>query len=118
MAIYRRQDDVAQSLATVMAALPTKITQPPLALHVSGTNFQLAVWRALLRIPSGTATSYADIAHASGSPKAVRAVGTAIGANPVALLIPCHRVIQQSGAVGGYRWCTTRKLAIPARERL
>jgi AraC family transcriptional regulator of adaptative response/methylated-DNA-[protein]-cysteine methyltransferase len=114
LAIYRRQDDVAQSLATVMAALPTKIPQPPLALHVSGTNFQLAVWRALLRIPRGTATSYADIAHASGSPKAVRA----IGANPVALLIPCHPVIQQSGAVGGYRWCTTRKLAIPARERL
>lgn len=118
LASYRQQHQVALSLASVMAMLPTKVPSQPLSLHISGTNFQLAVWRALLQIPSGTAASYADIAHATGSPKAVRAAGTAIGANPVALLIPCHRVIQQSGALGGYRWGTTRKVAIQSWERL
>lgn len=118
LASWRRQDAAARSLADVITALPASAPATPLSLHISGTNFQLAVWRALLRIPSGIATSYADIARAAGSPKAVRATGTAIGANPVALLIPCHRVIQQSGALGGYRWGTTRKLAIQARERL
>lgn len=118
LASYRRQDDTARSLADIITTLPTTAPKQPLALHVSGTNFQLAIWRALLRIPSGTAVSYADIAKATGSAKAVRAAGTAIGANPVALLIPCHRVIQQSGALGGYRWGTTRKLAIQTWERL
>lgn len=118
LATYRQQDAVAQTLSAVMSTLPGKSPKQPLALHISGTNFQLAVWRALLRIPSGTAVTYTDIAHAIGSPRAVRAAGTAIGANPVALLIPCHRVIQQSGALGGYRWGLTRKVAIQAWERL
>lgn len=87
-------------------------------VHVQGTNFQLAVWRALLSIPAGKAISYSQIATAVGKPKAARAAGTAIGANPVAVLIPCHRVIQQSGALGGYRWCTERKLAIQAWEKI
>lgn len=90
----------------------------PFTLHIHGTNFQLAVWRALLRIPPGTATHYSAIAAAAGKPAAARATGTAIGANPVALLIPCHRVIQQSGALGGYRWGPSRKLAIQAREKI
>ena len=88
----------------------------PLSLHVSGTNFQVSVWRALLNIPPGSLVSYSQVAEAIGKPKAVRAVGSAIGANPVALLIPCHRVIQQSGKLGGYRWGETRKHAIHARE--
>ncbi len=88
------------------------------ALHVNGTNFQLAVWRALLRIPAGTAVSYGELAARLGSPKAARAVGTAVGANPVAVLIPCHRVIQQSGALGGYRWGLERKQALQVWERL
>lgn len=90
----------------------------PFTLHIHGTNFQLAVWRALLQIPPGTATHYSAIAAAAGKPAAARATGSAIGANPVALLIPCHRVIQQSGALGGYRWGPVRKQAIQAWERV
>lgn len=88
----------------------------PLSLWVSGTNFQLSVWRALLQIPPGVLVSYNRIASAIGNPKAVRAVGSAVGANPVAFLIPCHRVIRQSGALGGYRWGETRKHALHAWE--
>jgi AraC family transcriptional regulator, regulatory protein of adaptative response / methylated-DNA-[protein]-cysteine methyltransferase len=88
----------------------------PLSLWVAGTNFQLSVWRALLRIPPGVLVSYNKIATAIGNPKAVRAVGSAVGANPVAFLIPCHRVIRQSGALGGYRWGETRKHALHAWE--
>lgn len=88
----------------------------PLSMHVSGTNFQINVWKALLEIPPGTITSYSHIASTIGKPRAARAVGTAIGANPVAFLIPCHRVIQQSGKIGGYHWGETRKHAIHAWE--
>lgn len=117
-ATYQPQAQIAEQLAALIGALPTHTPKQQLTLHVSGTNFQLAVWRALLRIPSGAAVTYSDIAQAVGSPRAVRAAGTAIGANPVALLIPCHRVIQQSGALGGYRWGLTRKVAIQAWEKL
>lgn len=86
------------------------------SLCVSGTNFQINVWKSLLRIPEGQLASYSDIANAIGKPKSVRAVGTAIGANPVGYLIPCHRVIRQSGALGGYRWGLTRKQALLAWE--
>ena len=81
-------------------------------LHLKGTEFQLKVWEALLSIPYGGLITYANIAGVIKHPKASRAVGTAIGNNPVAYLIPCHRVIQQSGNIGGYRWDTTRKKAI------
>lgn len=90
----------------------------PLSLNVVGTNFQVAVWRALLRIPPGRLASYSQIARALGYPKASRAVGNAIGANPVALLIPCHRVIQQSGAMGGYRWGAPKKQMVQMWECL
>lgn len=88
----------------------------PLSLWVRGTNFQLNVWRALLKLQPGDVASYRDIAHAIGSPKASRAVGSAIGANPVGLIIPCHRVLRQTGELGGYRWGEIRKHAILARE--
>lgn len=88
----------------------------PLSLWVRGTNFQLNVWRALLKIPAGQLATYGGIAQAIGKPKAFRAVGSAIGRNPIALLIPCHRVIRQSGELGGYRWGEVRKQAILARE--
>ena len=88
----------------------------PLSLHVSGTNFQINVWRALLQIPEGTLASYSQVAEAVGRPKAARAVGTAIGSNPIAFFIPCHRVLQQSGNIGGYHWGTIRKHAIHAWE--
>lgn len=88
----------------------------PIPLHIRGTNFQINVWRALLRIPEGSLSSYQAIANAIDKPKATRAVGTAIGSNPVGYLIPCHRVIRQSGALGGYRWGLARKKAMLVRE--
>lgn len=88
----------------------------PISLHVSGTNFQISVWRALLQIPPAKVVSYTQVASAVGNPKAARAVGLAVGANPVALMIPCHRVIQQNGKLGGYHWGETRKQAIHAWE--
>jgi len=85
-------------------------------LFLRGTNFQLKVWEALLRIPAGHFTTYQHIANALGHPKAARAVGNAVGANPVSFLIPCHRVIQNTGAIGNYRWGKVRKKAILAWE--
>jgi len=81
-------------------------------LHLKGTDFQLNVWRALLTIPMGQLTTYGHMAKQVGNPAASRAVGTAIGSNPVAFLIPCHRVIQASGKIGGYMWGNTRKSAM------
>lgn len=88
----------------------------PLSLYVSGTNFQVAVWRALLRIPSGSLVNYAQLATALNRPRAARAVGNAIAANPVAYLIPCHRVIRQTGVSGKYHWGETRKQVIQVWE--
>lgn len=84
----------------------------PIALHVRGTNFQIKVWEALLAIPRGHATTYKRIAERVCDAKAARAVGGAVAANPVAVLIPCHRVIRESGVVDGYRWSTERKRAL------
>ncbi|PJB12185.1 MAG: cysteine methyltransferase [Flavobacteriales bacterium CG_4_9_14_3_um_filter_40_17] len=84
----------------------------PLKLHLKGTDFQLKVWEALLKIPMGQLKSYGRIAKEIEQPNASRAVGTAIGCNPIAYLIPCHRVIQSGGFIGGYRWGTIRKTAI------
>ncbi|MEO5681085.1 MAG: methylated-DNA--[protein]-cysteine S-methyltransferase [Chitinophagaceae bacterium] len=81
-------------------------------LHLKGTDFQLKVWETLLKIPMGQLATYGAIAHKIESPQAARAVGTAIGSNPVAFLIPCHRVIQSGGEFGGYMWGNTRKTAI------
>lgn len=81
-------------------------------LHLAGTPFQIKVWESLLKIPMGGLNTYGDIAKSIEQPKAARAVGTAIGSNPVAFLIPCHRVIQVSGNIGGYMWRATRKSAI------
>lgn len=86
------------------------------SLFLHGTNFQLKVWEALLRIPAGNVTSYEDIAHAVGAPRAARAVGAAVARNPVAYLIPCHRVIRKTGAFGDYHWGATRKRALLAWE--
>jgi len=88
----------------------------PVHVLVRGTNFQVNVWKALLRIPAGSTTSYGQVARAIGSPRAARAVGSAVGDNPVAFLIPCHRVIQQSGALGDYHWGSVRKQALLAWE--
>ncbi len=84
----------------------------PLHLHVKGTNFQVNVWRALLAIPFGRLVSYRDIAAGLGKPGAVRAVASAVAVNPVAYLIPCHRVIAKTGKIQPYRWGEARKKAI------
>ena len=87
-----------------------------LRLHLAGTNFQLKVWEALLRIPPGAATTYGDVARRVGRPTAARAVASAVGANPVAWIIPCHRVLRSVGTLGGYRWGLDRKRAMPGWE--
>lgn len=85
-------------------------------LYLIGAPFQIKVWEALLCIPSGQVTTYSDIAQAVGSPRAVRAVGTAVGRNPVSWLIPCHRALRKSGALGGYHWGMPVKRAMLAFE--
>ena len=81
-------------------------------LHLKGTDFQIKVWETLLKVPPGGLTTYATLARQAGSAKASRAVGTAVGNNPVAFLIPCHRVIKSTGEIGQYHWGATRKNAI------
>lgn len=103
---------IFQQLFESSASAPKK----PIRLWVRGTNFQVQVWRALMAIPSGELRSYGQLAQAIDKPQSARAVGTAIGRNPVAVLVPCHRVIQASGALGGYRWGVARKAALIAGE--
>ena len=88
----------------------------PLNVHLRGTNFQLKVWEALLTIPTGTVTTYGGLAERIGQPAASRAVGTAVGHNPIAVLIPCHRVIRKVGEFGNYHYGALRKKALLARE--
>lgn len=86
------------------------------ALHMIGAPFQLKVWEALLQIPSGQVTTYSEIAQSIGRPRAVRAVGTAVGRNPVSWLIPCHRALRKSGGLGGYHWGLGTKRTMLAYE--
>lgn len=86
------------------------------ALHLIGAPFQIKVWEALLNVPTGHVTTYSDLARAVGHPAAVRAVGTAVGRNPISLLIPCHRALRKSGGLGGYHWGLPVKRAILAWE--
>jgi len=88
----------------------------PLSLYLRGTNFQIKVWEALLRVPSGSVVSYEDLARAAGRPAATRAAASAVAQNAIAYLIPCHRVIRKSGAIGEYRWGSERKHALMAWE--
>jgi len=88
----------------------------PTELHISGSAFQLKVWQALLSVPPGSLTTYGSLANAIDKPTAARAIGQAVGANPIAALIPCHRVIQRSGALGGYRWGEEYKQAMLSIE--
>ena len=111
------EEDLPRTQAVIDAMFDgAKTLDRPISLHVSGTNFQISVWKALLQIPPARVVSYAQVASAVGNPKAARAVGLAVGANPVAFMIPCHRVIQQNGRLGGYHWGETRKQAIHAWE--
>ncbi len=96
----------------ILGVTSDRLTAPQLPILLRGSAFQLKVWEALLKIPEGQLTSYDQIAEAIGQPTASRAVGTAIGANPVGYLIPCHRVIKKTGLFGGYRWGAERKQAM------
>jgi AraC family transcriptional regulator, regulatory protein of adaptative response / methylated-DNA-[protein]-cysteine methyltransferase len=106
-------DDPAALRPLVTAAFDQK---GETALHMIGAPLQIKVWEALLQIPSGQVSTYSEIARAAGAPRAVRAVGTAIGRNPVSWLIPCHRALRKSGALGGYHWGLPVKRAMLAYE--
>jgi len=110
-AAFSRKLDLAQQNALFIFQNDwSKLSE--IKLHLKGTDFQLKVWETLLKIPMGQLSTYGTIANQIEKPNASRAVGTAIGSNPVAFLIPCHRVIQSSGIFGGYMWGNTRKTAI------
>lgn len=114
-ATYLNQiDNLQQDALSIFSQDWSQIDQ--IKLHLNATPFQLKVWESLLKIPLGNLTTYGAIAKNISNPKASRAVGTAIGSNPVAFLIPCHRVIQTNGNIGGYMWGTARKSAIIAWE--
>lgn len=110
-------EDFAALLASVIAAVEAPGSGGDIPLDVKGTAFQEAVWRELRRIPKGETRSYAEIAAAAGKPKAVRAAGGANGANNVAVLIPCHRVVRADGSIGGYAYGPAIKEELLARER-
>lgn len=115
---YAQLVHAPQLTAPVAARIfgPHTQRQAPLAVLVKGTNFQIKVWEALLRVPAGAITSYARLAERVGQPRAARAVGSAIAANPIAYLIPCHRVIRNTGAFGDYRWGALRKRVLVSAE--
>nr|MBP6314188.1 methylated-DNA--[protein]-cysteine S-methyltransferase [Chitinophagaceae bacterium] len=106
----KRTDQIQQNALSIFSHDFSKLSE--VKLHLKGTEFQLKVWQALLKIPLGQLSTYGSIAKSIENPNASRAVGTAIGSNPIAFLIPCHRVIQSTGLIGGYMWGNTRKTAI------
>ena len=105
----------APLLATIFE--PAKSVAEPLNVVMIGTDFEVRVWNALLRIPAGRACTYSDIAAHLGQPKASRAVGAAVGRNPISFVVPCHRVLGKSGGLTGYHWGITRKRAIIGWEK-
>lgn len=113
---WQRDDAVAHAWVRRIFHPESNEATTPLRAFVRGTEFQVRVWRALLRIPSGTLVTYGQLAKSVGQPGASRAVGSAVGANPISYLIPCHRVIRGTGVIGEYRWGHLRKRAILAKE--
>lgn len=110
-AVFQRKPDLMQQNA--LSIFQNDWSRlPEIKLHLKGTDFQLKVWEALLKIPMGKLSTYGRVAAHIKNAGASRAVGTAIGSNPVSYLIPCHRVIQSSGSIGGYMWGNTRKTAM------
>lgn len=110
-AAFRQMTDIIQQNALYIFTQDWKKLNQ-IKLHLKGTDFQLKVWETLLKIPEGQLATYGTVAEKIQKPNASRAVGTAIGSNPVAFLIPCHRVIQSNGTLGGYMWGTRRKAAM------
>jgi AraC family transcriptional regulator of adaptative response/methylated-DNA-[protein]-cysteine methyltransferase len=115
-----RRDDVGlESVATQIKQLLSGSAAPlNIPLDLRGTAFQQMVWKELRRIPQGQTRSYTDVAKAIGKPKAVRAVANACGSNPVAIVVPCHRVVQKNGSLAGYRWGVKRKAALLEKEAI
>ena len=109
-------EDPARLAPLVARAFPKAGEAPDAPLYLIGAPFQIKVWEALLRVPTGHVTTYSDIASLIGHPKAVRAVGTAVGRNPISWLIPCHRALRKSGGLGGYHWGLPVKRAMLAWE--
>jgi AraC family transcriptional regulator of adaptative response/methylated-DNA-[protein]-cysteine methyltransferase len=105
-------------IAGVLAVVDATGAAPELPLDIRGTAFQQRVWKALTKIPLGETASYADIANQIGSPSSFRAVARACGANELAIVIPCHRVVRSDGGLSGYRWGIERKRALLDREKL
>ena len=110
--LNRNDRRAAELSAKIFARTPQNQSRPQLRAFVSGTPFQLRVWRALLNIPSGALTTYGRLSAAINQPRAARAVGSAVGANPISFVIPCHRVIRETGALGNYGGGRIRKRAI------
>jgi AraC family transcriptional regulator of adaptative response/methylated-DNA-[protein]-cysteine methyltransferase len=115
-AVFRNAPHRTRPLGQRIFQLSENAPPAALHLHVRGTNFQIKVWEALLKIPPATAVAYSDLARMLGRPDAARAVGNAVGRNPVAFLIPCHRVIRKGGDFGYYGEGPARKKAILAWE--
>lgn len=109
--------EMAERIAAVIGHIDTGASAQTLPLDVQGTAFQHKVWAALNQIPWGETRTYTQVARAIGAPAATRAVANACGANPLAVVIPCHRVLRVDGSLGGYRWGMARKQALLARER-
>ena len=110
--LNRNDARISELSAKIFTQVRDDSSRPALRAFVRGTPFQLRVWRALLRVPSGSLTTYGRLAQAIGQSQAARAVGSAVGANPIAFIIPCHRVIRETGALGNYHWDPIRKRAI------
>jgi AraC family transcriptional regulator, regulatory protein of adaptative response / methylated-DNA-[protein]-cysteine methyltransferase len=115
--LERADDDLMSATSAIVAYIAGNGDWPTLPLDVRATAFQTRVWDALRRIAPGSTTTYSDLARALGDKDATRAVARACATNPVALLIPCHRVVPKAGGSGGYRWGVARKSALLARER-
>lgn len=115
-ALIGDDSDFSEQVTLVIGLIEAPEKSLALPLDIQGTAFQQRVWQALRSIPAGSTVSYAAIAEAVGAPQAMRAVGGAIAANPLAVAIPCHRVIRSDGQLSGYRWGVERKQALLARE--
>lgn len=114
-AIFRKQDTKAHKNCVLFFKQKWDKVEP-VKLHLKGTDFQIKVWEALLHIPIGKVTTYRELANLISHPKASRAVGTAVGKNPVVFLVPCHRVICSSGKLGGFYWGIERKVKMLNKE--
>ena len=114
--LNRNDARIGELSATIFTQWREGTSRRPLRAFVRGTSFQLRVWRALLRVPSGTLTTYGRLAEAIGQSKAARAVGSAVGANPISFIVPCHRVILETGALGNYGGGRIRKRAMVGWE--